>query len=382
MKKILFIQLKGNSFGGIWQVIKTISSALIDKGYTVHIVSLRENKNNIELEYDKRIKLYTINKKDVWEHNYTKNEIKNDFKKFKYFNMIKKIIVKIKHKISIKKDTKKMHEYIKKYNPDKIITSHYQLLDMIPQEYLKNTIHEQHSSFADAKSNKANIKTFDKYKNKIKFIWLTKQTMKTAIENGYKNSNYIYNPVRFKSNEKANVTKNKKLITIARLSTDKSIDKMIDIAEDIFKDKKYKDWMLEIYGKGELEEYLNNRIKNKKQIKLMGLTTNPKDVLLNSSINLNTSKYEGFSLSILEANECGIPTIAFNFGESAPEQILNNKTGIIANNTEEYKTKLKSLMDDSKKLEELSINAKEFSKTFYIEKIIEKWINILNEDTK
>lgn len=378
MKKILFIQLKGNSFGGIWQVIKTISSALIDKGYTIHIVSLRENKNNIELEYDKRIKLYTINKKDIWEHNYTKNEIKNDFKKFKYFNMIKKIIVKIKHKISIKKDTKKMHEYIKKYNPDKIITSHYQLLDMIPEEYLKNTIHEQHSSFADAKSNKANIKTFDKYKNKIKFIWLTKQTMKTAIENGYKNSNYIYNPVRFKSNKKANVTKNKKLITIARLSTDKSIDKMIDIAEDIFKDKKYKDWTLEIYGKGELEEYLNNKIKNKKQIKLMGLTNNPKDVLLNSSINLNTSKYEGFSLSILEANECGIPTIAFNFGESAPEQILNEKTGIIANNTEEYKAKLKNLMDDSKKLEELSINAKEFSKTFYIEKIIEKWINILN----
>jgi len=382
MKKILFIQLKGNSFGGIWQVIKTISSALIDKGYTVHIVSLRENKNNIELEYDKRIKLYTINKKDIWEHNYTKNEIKNDFKKFKYFNMIKKIIVKIKHKISIKKDTKKIHEYIKKYNPDKIITSHYQLLDMIPEEYLKNTIHEQHSSFADAKSNKANIKTFDKYKNKIKFIWLTKQTMKTAIENGYKNSNYIYNPVRFKSNEKANVTKNKKLITIARLSTDKSIDKMIDIAEDIFKDKKYKDWTLEIYGKGELEEYLNNRIKDKKQIKLMGLTNNPKDVLLNSSINLNTSKYEGFSLSILEANECGIPTIAFNFGESAPEQILNEKTGIIANNTEEYKAKLKNLMDDSKKLEELSISAKEFSKTFYIEKIIEKWINILNEDEK
>lgn len=377
MKKVLFIQLKGNSFGGIWQVIKTIASSLINANYDVHIVSLRENKNNIKLVYDERIKLYTINKNDIWERNYSKKEIINDFKNLKIVNALKKITIKIKHKLSILKDTKKMHKYIYKYNPDYIITNHYQLLDMIPNKYLKNTIHEQHSSFKDANSNRANIKVFDKYKDKIKFIWLTKNTMKLALKKGYANSTYIYNPVRFKSDKKANVVKNKKLVTIARLSKDKSIDIMIDIVEDIFKDKKYQDWSLEIYGKGELEESLNKQINNKKQIKLMGLTDDPKNVLLNSSINLNTSKYEGFSLSILEANECGIPTIAFDFGESSKEQILENKTGIIAKSMIDYKKQLRDLMDNCNKLEEMSKNAKEFSKNFYVEKIIQDWLKIL-----
>ena len=379
MKKVLFIQLKGKSYAGVWQVNRTVGEYLIQKGYEVQIVSIRENKNNIELEHNPKLKLYTINKIDVWENNYSGSQIINDLKKFHLNNAIKKLQVRIKHNISIKKDTKKLHQYIYDYNPDYIITSHYQLLDMIPNEYLSKTIHEQHSSFEDAKSNKANIKTFNKFKNKIKFLWLTKKTMNNAIQEGYTNSSYIYNAVRFKSNEQANVTQNKKLITIARLSKDKSIDKMIDIVKDIFKDNKYKEWTFEIYGNGSEESNLKKKINNHSQIKLMGITNNPKKELLTSSINLNTSKYEGFSLSILEANECGVPTISFNFGESTEEQILNNKTGIIAKDIDDYKKQLKLLMDDSQRLEELSTNAKEFSNNFQIEQIINKWIELFKE---
>ena len=118
--------------------------------------------------------------------------------------------------------------------------------------------------------------------------------MNNAIDEGYTNSSYIYNAVRFKTNEKADVVKNKKLITIARLSKDKSIDIMVEIVKNIFKEKKYKDWTLEIYGSGEEEEYIKTLINNHKQIKLMGLTNLPQKELLNASINLNTSKYEGF----------------------------------------------------------------------------------------
>jgi glycosyltransferase involved in cell wall biosynthesis len=203
--------------------------------------------------------------------------------------------------------------------------------------------------------------------------------MENAVSKGYVNSYYIYNAVRFKCDKRANVVENKKLVSIARLSQDKSIDLMVDIVMEVFKDKKYKNWTLELYGDGEEENKLRSMISDNKQIKLMGLTNNPKDVLLTSSINLNTSKYEGFSLSILEANECGVPTIAFNFGESTSEQILNGKTGIIALDRDDYVKKLKELMDNYDKLEELSNNAKKFSKDFQIEKIISKWIKLFEE---
>ena len=110
---------------------------------------------------------------------------------------------------------------------------------------------------------------------------------------------------------------------------------------------------------------------------MMGRTDNPKEVLLNSSINLNTSEFEGFPLSILEANECGIPTISFDFGESVHETIINNKTGFIVNTIEEYINKLKEVMDNPSLLKELSKNAKEYNKKFQIENIIKKWEEIL-----
>ena len=108
----------------------------------------------------------------------------------------------------------------------------------------------------------------------------------------------------------------------------------------------------------------------------MGITNNPQKEFLSSSINLNTSPSEGFSLSILEGNECGVPTIAFNFGESVEEEILDNKTGIIAKDINDYQEKLIELMDNSEKLTELSNNAKEFSKNFEIENIINNWIKL------
>ena len=157
---------------------------------------------------------------------------------------------------------------------------------------------------------------------------------------------------------------------------------MIEIVEDIFKDKKFQDWTLEIYGNGPEEENIKKVIHNHKQIKLMGLTDNPQKELLNSSINLNTSSFEGFSLSILEANECGVPTITFNFGESVYEEIINEQTGIIVKNKEEYIDILKKIMLDKNKLNTLSKNAKEFSKNFQIEEIINEWIKLFNRNDK
>jgi len=379
MKKILFIQLKGKSYGGVWQVIKSVGESLIQKGYDVSVVSLRENPDNIVIEHDPKLKLTTINPNDIWENTYTGKEIIDELKKFHLIEASKRLLIRIKHEISIKKDTKKLHQYIYEYNPDCIITAQYQLINMIPKELLNITIHEQHISFRESISHKDTKRVFDKYKDKIKFLWLTKQTMLDAIEYGITDSYYIYNPVRIKSEKASNVTKNKKLITIARISTQKRLDKMVAIAKEIFKDKKYQNWTLEIYGNGPEEDKIKKLIGNHKQIKLMGVTNDPKKELLTASINLNTSDCEGFALSILEANECGVPTVTLDFGESVKEEIIDGKTGIIANDEKDYVEKLKKLMDNPKKLQELSTNAKQFSKEFHPENITDEWIKLFNQ---
>ena len=105
----------------------------------------------------------------------------------------------------------------------------------------------------------------------------------------------------------------------------------------------------------------------------MGPTNNPMDLLLSSSISLNTSDFEGFALTILEANECGVPTVTLDFGESAKEEVLDGKTGFVAKDKTDYIKKLKLLMDDSNLLEKMSDEAKKFNNQFRIKNIVKVW---------
>ena len=362
--KILFLQNKGNSYGGVWQVNKMVGEALIRDGYDVSIISIRENHGDYIPEYNQKMHVETLNKVDDWET-------------YSFSEIIKTLsLKKLKHRLhnnkTMKQDKELLASYIDNYKPNYIISSQYQLLDLIPENYLKVTFNEQHMSFRDSWSHKATRNAFIKYKDKIKFIWLCKNTMAKAIEHGLSNSTYIYNAVRFETKEKADVINNKKLVTIARISSQKRIDKMIEITEEIFKNPKYSDWTLEIWGDGDEYDHIKSLITSK-QIKLMGRTNDPKNILLTSSINLNTSDYEGFALSILEANECGVPTITFDFGESTEEEVLNGKTGFIAKDKEDYINKLEELMDNNNLLIEMSNNCKKYNDNFKINNIIKDW---------
>lgn len=376
MKKVIFLQINGKTYGGVWQVNRLIGEELIKHGYDVTVLSLRNNPIGKEVEHDEMLKVKTINEKDPW-YTYRTKEFKEALSKGKIFTFTKMAFSRIKHDWILNKDIKTLQEYIRQQKPDYIINTHYQLLDMIPEEYLKVTIHEQHSSFMIAYKHDATRETLLRYNGKVKFLWLTKSALEDAEKAGFVNNFYIYNAVRFTSEKRADVNINKKLIALCRLSDDKNLDQMVDIAEKLFEDKELSGWSLEIYGDGELQQHLKEKIQNKKQIKLMGRTDDSKKVLLESSINLNTSPSEGFSLTILEANECGIPTVCFYFGESVYEEIIDGKTGFICKDEQDYVDKLSTLMKNAELLDEISINCRKFSENFHIENIISKWLDLL-----
>lgn len=379
-KKVLFLQIKGNSCGGVWFVNKTIGEELIAQGYDVEVLSIRDSHSGINLEYDSRLKVSIINHNDKWEITHF-SDIKKELKKLKLFSSVKLTFRKFVEEYKLNKDFSRVKDYIRKEDFDYIVVSHYQLLDVVPKDYLSKTVYEHHTSFEVSYANKAIRKTFEKYKDKVKFIWLSKATCNSAIKAGYSNSTYIYNPVRFLKKEIAPVADNKKLITIARISLEKRIDLMIKIVDNIFKDSRFDDWTFEIYGDGDQKSKILHMDYNKERIKFMGLSNSPQNVLMTASINLNTSLYEGFAMVILEANECGVPTVTFDFGESVCEEIIQDNTGIYVkqDDVEAYKNKLMELMLDANKLQKMSKNCKEFSKKFQVSSIINNWIAIFNE---
>ena len=368
--KILFLQNKGKSYGGICQVNKLVGEALVKDGYEVTILSIRENHNDYEEEYDKRIHVETLNPYDLWE-TYNYSEVLRDLKKLKLKDGVRKLKHRLHNNKTLKRDGKKLKEYLDKLKPDYIINSHYQNLDLIPKEYLDRVYHEHHTDFNDAKR-KDNWKTLLRYNNKVKYIWLCKNTMELAKKNGLNNNYYIYNAVRFRNNQENDVVAHKKLVTVARICEQKRLDKMVMIANRLFTDPKYKDWKLEIYGDGPLVNDIKKLIKSD-QIKMMGRTSDVKKTFLSSSINLITSDYEGFCLTVIEGYECYLPVVSLYFGEPINEVIEDNVTGFIAKDNDDYLEKLKSLMDNPKLLQKMSLAAKEYNKKFYIEKIVKEW---------
>ena len=119
MKKVLILQLLGKSYGGIWQVNKLLGEELIKNNYDVRVLNLRDNKNDLCIEHDKRMTIDTINKFDDWDYPLKSEVIKLKISIFDYFKRMRKV----------KKDYKDMGEYICKYDPDYIIVSHYLLLN-------------------------------------------------------------------------------------------------------------------------------------------------------------------------------------------------------------------------------------------------------------
>lgn len=379
MKKVVILQSIGNLLGGVWFVNHSLAVALIEQGYAVTILNIRTQKDTKPLMYDSRITQITINTQDAWEIPPYCVAVEK-FKSFHFLAGLRLAMDTYRKRKCLSNDFKASQAYIKKNKYDIIISSQYQTLDAIPQEYWNRTIHVQHTSFQQSFAHKGTRSVLKKYNGRIQFVWLTKASQKDAEAHGFQNCHTIYNPLRFPCIDEVAGIKNKTLITVTRFSEEKRIDRMIHIVKEVFQNREFDDWKLLIYGEGELKKTLKDLASECKQIQFMGRTDDPKSVLSPASIYLCTSSYEGFPLGILEANACGVPAVSFCFGESAEEVIHQGLTGLIVEQDQEaaYSKALTSLMLDSNRRENMSVNALKFAHTFQAENIIAQWIDLFN----
>ncbi|WP_267431554.1 MULTISPECIES: glycosyltransferase family 4 protein [unclassified Chryseobacterium] len=209
-----------------------------------------------------------------------------------------------------------------------------------------------------------------------KLIVLTKKDKQDWI-NTNKNVEQIYNFSFIETKSQSNF-KNKKAIAIGRLDSQKGFDMLIDAWAEI---KEYnKDWKLEIYGQGEWENKLKEKIAKKKveNIELKGSTNEIENKLLESSLYLCSSRYEGFPLVLLEAISCGLPIVSFDCPQGPAEIIENNISGILVEkeNIEQFAEKLTDIIRNEDLRMMMGNNAKNKSQEFSKSKIMEEWENL------
>lgn len=373
--KIIFLQYLLDSYGGIEIVNSVLSRKMYEDGVEVNLFCLWELGGNENINFSEGINKVVISKK--YSRPSYKIMLQNLFK-LKLNKFFKDVVTLIKFLIHNVIDYKNMKKLINNTDFDYIIVGNHQLLRCIPKNKLNKVLLHMHTGIDYYINNKKILNQLLKYNDYIyKYVWLTKNAYDIAVELGFKNSVYINNPVRFLSDKTSNLNSNK-MIYVGRLSHEKRVDRLIKIFD--LASRENKNITLDIYGTGYLEKDIKKLLKklNNNRIKYCGGTNNLEEVLLNSSLLCLTSLYESFSLVCVEAYECGVPVIAFDFGPNTSEVIKNNKTGFIIKKEDDIAYKNKLLEYFSKKDKSSFVKeTKEFVKQFEINNIITEWYKIL-----
>lgn len=171
--------------------------------------------------------------------------------------------------------------------------------------------------------------------------------------------------------------KEKTIITVARLSEhQKRISSMLKIWQKIEKSDSFKDWNFEIIGDGDdraFYEKMINRL-NLKRCSLKG-KQNPISYYQCASIFLMTSSFEGFPMTLIEAQQFGCVPIVYNAFSSLKDILTNGKNGIIiSNNNEElFIQSLTELMNNTHLRYQLARNAITDCQRFSQESICNQW---------
>lgn len=187
----------------------------------------------------------------------------------------------------------------------------------------------------------------------------------------------IYNPVgKTVAQSKHYNSDSKKILSVGRLTYQKNFQLLVQIAAEIL--PKYEDWTWEICGEGEQRTELEQLIRDNKLEDKLILRGQVRDLYTKYqeySFMVMTSRYEGFPMSLIEAEANRLPLISFDIPTGPGEIIVDGKNGfLIPNNDTSRMTKnIMVLMDNAMIRSSMAEAAYNLSLQFDLEQIIQKW---------
>jgi len=179
------------------------------------------------------------------------------------------------------------------------------------------------------------------------------------------------------SDQNNNLKKPYNLIYYGRLIKHKNVDKIIQVLFNL-KNRNYNLKLL-IIGNGPDKEYLvaqANKLKLHENITFLDFIDDYRSLLSTikqAKVLVAPSEREGFGISIIEANACGLPAIVMDFPDNASKElIIDGHNGFICKNDDEMLEKIEYLCNDAN-YTRLSERSRELARNYDI-KVIEKKI--------
>ncbi len=167
----------------------------------------------------------------------------------------------------------------------------------------------------------------------------------------------------------------KRVIVVGRLDWQKGYDKLLDIWQKV--SQRHPDWQLDIYGEGPWEDQLITTIihQNLRHVAIHPFTPHISEEYAKSSLCLLTSRFEGFSLVLLEAMMHGLPCVTFNCPYGPSDLVDDGENGYVVTNRDNdgFAEKVCYLIEHPEIRAQFSKAAIKKAGNYDMEKTMEKW---------
>lgn len=172
----------------------------------------------------------------------------------------------------------------------------------------------------------------------------------------------------------------KRAIAVGRLEEQKGFDILIGCWPDIARENP--DWHLDIYGEGSCRDSLQEQIERlgmQRHITLCGRSNNIMDIYPQYSLHIMPSRYEGQGIALIEAQACGLPSVATDFIYGATDIITNGCNGIVVEqgNAKALTDAVCRMMSSEERRREYGMAAKDDAKAYFKENVFGMWTELI-----
>ena len=396
MNKQITLLIKQMVGGGAERVISLLSNSLFEKGFNVTLIVTHQPFDEADLHsVNNNVKVVFL-----------EEELNRSFDKLKKVLMLKaRLFGKINRLVLRKSDDQYLIEKYRIRNYDKVNWLKKFFSDnstSIVVAFLYDSIYLSLLSVTkgnrviisergdpqqclESKTNLAFFRTM--FPKADEMVFQSPDAMKWYRENTNVKGQVIFNPIKQDLPDRYIGERKKKIVNFCRISPPKKLDTLIDAFDEFA--ELHNDYELFIFGNSdsvepEYYEFVKEKIdsaKQKERIHLLPALHDIHNEIIDYSMFVSSSYFEGMSNSMLEAMAIGLPTICTDCPAGGARAIIkDHENGILVpvNDAEAMCKAMCEVADNHELAEKLSINGTKLKEELAVDKIVNQWMEIIN----